>query len=73
MCSNIDGCKDYQAKYQMISLICGIYNMTQMFVLCNKQTHSHREQICVCQGEGVGEGWIETVGLVDANDYIQNG
>ena len=41
-----------------------------MFVLCNRQTHSHREQICGCRGEGVGEGWIKTVGLVDANDYI---
>ena len=36
-----------------------------------KQTHSHREQICGCQGEGEeGKGWIKSLGLVDANYYI---
>ena len=36
-----------------------------------KQTHGHREQTCGCQGgEGVGKGWTESLGLVDANYYI---
>ena len=36
-----------------------------------KQTHGHREQTCGCQGgEGVGEGWIGSLGLADANHYI---
>ena len=37
-----------------------------------KQTHRHREQTCGCQGEeGVGEGWTGSLGLVDANYYVQ--
>ena len=42
--------------------------MTQMnFSTKQKQIHRHREQTCGCQGEGeVGEGWIGSLGLVDA-------
>ena len=44
--------------------------MTQMN-LSTKQTHRHREQTCGCQGGGrVGEGWVGSLGLVDANYYI---
>ena len=33
-----------------------------------KETHSHREQTGGCQGgEGLGEGWIGSLGLADAN------
>ena len=36
-----------------------------------KQTHRHKEQTCGCQGKGgVGERWIESLGLADANYYI---
>ena len=39
-----------------------------------KQTHRHREQTCGCQGgEGVVEEWIGSLGLADANYYIENG
>ena len=39
-----------------------------------KQTHRHREQTCVCQGgRGVEEEEIGSLGLADANYYIQNG
>ena len=39
-----------------------------------KQTHRHREQTYGCQGgEGVVEGWIGSLGLADANYYIENG
>ena len=31
----------------------------------------NREQTCGCQG-GVGEGWIESLGLADANYYSQS-
>ena len=46
--------------------------MTQMNLpMKQKQTHGHREQTCGCQGgEGVGEGWIGSLGLADANHYI---
>ena len=33
-----------------------------------KQTDRYREQTCVCQGGGgVGEGWMGSLGLADAN------
>ena len=43
-------------KYHMISLICGISNMTQTNLSTKqKQTHRHREQIHGCQkGGGLG-------------------
>ena len=42
-------------KYHMLSLICGIYNMTQMNPsMKQKQTHRHREQTCGCQARGGG-------------------
>ena len=38
-----------------------------------KQTHRYREQTCGCQGGGgVQEGWTGSLGLADANYYIQN-
>ena len=37
-------------------------------------THRHREQTCGCQrGEGMEEGWTGSLGLVDANYYIEHG
>ena len=37
----------------------------------HKQTRRHREQTCGSQGTGgVGEGWIGSLGLADAN-YIK--
>ena len=36
-----------------------------------KQTHRLGELIVVAKGEGVG--WTGSLGLVDANYYIQNG
>ena len=42
-------------KYHMISLICGIYNTTQINIPTKqKQTSRHREQTCCCQGSGEG-------------------
>ena len=35
-----------------------------------KQTHGHREQICVCQAGGEEVGWTGSLGLVDANYYF---
>ena len=44
--------------------------MTQVN-LSMKQKQAHREQTCGCQGgKGVGEGWIGSLGLADANYYI---
>ena len=41
--------------------------MTQMNLSVKQmQTHRHKEQTCGCQ-EGVGEGWIRSLGLADAN------
>ena len=62
-------------KYHMISLIRGIYNMTQMNLsVKQKQTRRHREQTYGRQGGGgVREGCTGSLGLVDANYYIWNG
>ena len=63
ICSNVDGPRDYHIreasqtqkdKYHMISLICGIKNMTQMNLFI-KQKQTHREQTCDCQRGGRGE------------------
>ena len=35
-----------------------------------KQTRGHREKTCGCQGGGgLGERWIGSLGLADANHY----
>ena len=58
-----------------IPVIFRIENMTQMNLsVKQKQTHRHREQTWGCQGGGeTGEGWTGSLGLADANYYIQNG
>ena len=40
-----------------------------------KETYRHREQNCGCQGRGRewGGGMIGSLGLADANYYIENG
>ena len=36
-----------------------------------KQTHSHGELTCGCQGEGVaGEGWMGSLRIAGANRYM---
>ena len=42
-----------------------------MKLIYETETHKHRVQTCGCKGgEGVGEGWIGSLGLADANYYI---
>ena len=62
-------------KYHMILLTRGIQNTTQMNLSTKqKQTHKHREETSSCQGGGqVGQGRIGSLGLAEANYYIQNG
>ena len=60
-------------KYRMIRLTCGIQNMEQMNYPQNGNRLKHREQACDCQGQGDGEGWTESLVLVEANYYISNG
>ena len=38
-----------------------------------KWTHRHREHTCGCQGGEEGKGWSGRLGLVDANQCIQDG
>ena len=58
-------------KYHMISLISGIENMAQMN-LSTKQTDSQRTEWWLPR-EGRQGGRTGSLGLVDANYYIQNG
>ena len=41
--------------------------------LRNKNRLTDRERLVVAKGEGVREGWIGSLGLADANYYIQDG
>ena len=44
---------------------------TNELIYKTETTHRHREQICGCHGEeGVGEGWIGSLGLAEENYYI---
>ena len=53
-------------KYHTISHIWNlIYSTNKPFH--RKETHGLGEQTCGCQGEGEGMGWIESLGLIDAN------
>ena len=48
--------------------------MTQInLAMKEKQTHRHREKTCGCQRGQGGEGRTGSLGLADANYYIQNG
>ena len=53
----------------MISLIYGMQNMAQINLPTKqRQTHSHREQTCGCQGGGESERvGVGVLGLADAN------
>ena len=77
----MDGPKDYHAKWsksdrQILNDITYMWNLK-----CNrneltkqKQTHRHREETWGCQGVGSsGKGWIGSLGLADANYYVENG
>ena len=58
-------------KYYMISLICGIWKITQVNLYTKqKQSHRHRKQTHGYQrGKGGGEGIIRNMGLRDTNYY----
>jgi len=44
---------------------------TKELIYKTETDSQHREQICGCQGEeGVGEGWIVSLGLADINYFI---
>ena len=47
--------------------------MTQVN-LSTKHSWTQRTDLVVAKGEeGIGEGWIGSLGLADANCYIENG
>ena len=49
--------------------------MAQMnLTMIQKHDQNHREQTCDCRGVWrVREGWIGSLGLADANYFIQDG
>ena len=75
----MDGPRDYHTKssqkekdkYHMISLICGISNMTQMNLFTKqKQTHRHRKETYGYQRGNKVEGLIRSLGLTYTHYYI---
>ena len=84
ICSNVDGPRDYHTKgsksereRQIPYDITYTWNLkynTNKLIYNQKQTHKYREKTCGRQREGVvEEGRIGSVGLADANYYIENG
>ena len=83
MCSNMDGPRDYHSKQNKSKRESQtLYDITYMWnlkydtneLIYETWTHRHREQTCGCQrGEGMEEGWTGSLGLVDANYYIEHG
>ena len=60
-------------KYCMLSLTCEIHNMTQadLYTKQKQILFRPREKICGCQEGGrVRKGWVVSLGLADANDYV---
>ena len=54
-----------------ITSMCNLKYDTSEHITKQKQTHSHREYTCDCQGRGGwGEGWTGSLGLAYANYYI---
>ena len=74
----MDGSRDYHTKRSKSERKIP-YNITYMWnlrydmneLIYNTETDSQREQTCGCQrGKGMGQGWIGSLGLADANYYI---
>ena len=58
-------------KYHMMSHIWSLKYGTADYIYKTETDYGHKEQTQGCQGEGVG--WMESLGLVDANCYIWSG
>ena len=60
-------------KYHMISLISGIYYTAQMNFSTEKKIMDLENRLVVAKGEGKGEGWLGSLGLIDTNYCLWNG
>ena len=50
------------------------YDTNELIYKTETYSQTQRTDFCGCQGGGgLGEGWIWSLGLADANYYIQNG
>ena len=59
-------------KYH-ISLISGIEYMAQMNLSTERKIMDLENRLVVAKGEGEGVGWIESLGLIDADYCLWNG
>ena len=82
ICSNMDGPRDYHTKWNKSERERQIpYDITYMWNLkydtnehiYGTETDSQRAQTCGRQGGRGGGGWMGSLGLADANYYIENG
>jgi len=62
-------------KYHMISLICKNlkYDTNEPIYKTEKDSETQRTDLWLPAGRGEGMGLVGSLGLVDANYYIQNG
>ena len=56
----------------MVSLISGIYYMAEMNLSTEKKIMDSENRLVVAKGEGKGVGWIGILGLIDADNCLQN-
>ena len=80
--SNMDGTRDSHTEWsksererQLPYDITYIWNLTystnELFL--RTENHGLGEKICGCQGVGEGVGWMERLGLIDADYCLWNG
>ena len=60
-------------KHHMISLITGIQYTAQMNISTEKKIMDLENRLVATQGEREGVGWIENLGLTEANYCLWNG
>ena len=84
ICSNMDGPTDYHTKgrktekeRQIPHDITYMWNLKQdtnePIYRTETDSQTQRTDLGFPSGRGDGEGWIDSLGLVDANQYIQDG
>ena len=78
----MDGPRDYHTKRSKLDresqISCYITYMWNLKYDTNEliyktETDSQRTDLWLPRGRGMGEGWSGSLGLADANYYIQNG
>ena len=63
--------REGQIAYDITYIWNLIYGTNEPF--CRKENHGLENRLVVAKGEGEGVGWMESLGLIDANYCLWNG